>query len=243
MGIDLAAFDFLLRIVPALERKDRMVMLGRQSLHVAIPRLRNRADRLLDAYCPGLTLEALENANGGYAEPFFQRLGFDQVDSLDYSDFEGATLVHDLNTPLPKKLHRKYDLVFDGGTLEHVFDVKTALTNAYDLLAPGGSFIGISPGNNFFAHGFYQFSPDLVFSFWKRGMGCEVPECWVLPERPRDKPWQIFDPHETGHRVRVAGKMPAQRTYLAYVVHRPKRAKARSGVQQSDYTHRWAEDG
>ena len=49
-----------------------------------------------------------------FAEPFFEMLGAKHVDSLDFSTFEGATVQHDLNQPLPTALHAKYDLVFHG---------------------------------------------------------------------------------------------------------------------------------
>lgn len=239
MGIDLASLMFLSRVIPDLDQKSNMIMLGRQKLHFRIPRFQDAADAKLSDIETGLTIGSLSAIDNGFAEPFFQALGVAKIDSLDFSDFESATVLHDLNQPLPKKLHRKYDLVFDGGTLEHVFDVKTALTNAYNLLKPGGTFIGISPGNNFFAHGFYQFSPDIVFSFWGRSMGCDVSECWVLPERPKDRPWQIEDPFKSGHRLRVRGRMPHQRTYLAYVAHRPNRAKVADKVLQGDYSQKW----
>ena len=35
---------------------------------------------------------------------FFQRLGFESVDSLDQSTFENATIIHDLNKPLEKNV-------------------------------------------------------------------------------------------------------------------------------------------
>ncbi|MCV6824779.1 MULTISPECIES: class I SAM-dependent methyltransferase [Halocynthiibacter] len=220
-----------------------MLMLGRQGLHVNRPRLRRAANRLLDEFQPELTIEELEQEDG-FAEPLFEALGVQRVQSLDYSQFEGASFAHDLNTPIPSELVGKFDIVLDGGTLEHVFDVKTAMTNAFDLLAPGGTFIAASPGNNWFAHGFYQFGPELVFSFWKRTKGCEVLQCTFLPEFPRDAPFEIEDPYETKRRLRMAKKLVPQRCYLFYVVRKPLEASDVSETPlQGDYTHRWSEAG
>src|SRR5215216_2627648 len=55
-----------------------------------------------------------------YAETFLNALGADTVDSLDASGFEGATMVHDMNQPVPEPLKSRFDAVCDGGTIEHV---------------------------------------------------------------------------------------------------------------------------
>src|SRR5437763_3852117 len=52
----------------------------------------------------------------------FRALGFTSVESLDASDYEGADIVWDLNKAVPDSLKAKYDVVFDGGTSEHVFN-------------------------------------------------------------------------------------------------------------------------
>lgn len=36
-----------------------------------------------------------------FAEPFFESLGATSCESMDVSTYEGATLIHDLNEPLP----------------------------------------------------------------------------------------------------------------------------------------------
>ena len=239
MGIDYAGLTQILRLVPQLQSKKKMLMLGRQKMHFDVQHLRNLANLELEKLGTGATIESLTKESD-YSEAMWKMLGVESVESLDFSDYEGADIVHDLNKPLPKKYHGKYDLVFDGGTLEHVFDVKTSMTNAFDLLAPGGTLMAMSPGNNFFAHGFYQFSPDLVFSFWKRGCGCKVLECMFVPERPRDKAWTIEDPFETKRRVRMRGKQVPQRCYLYYAVQKPKQKPTQKGdVLQGDYTHLW----
>jgi SAM-dependent methyltransferase len=88
------------------------------------------------------------------------------VRALDYSAFENAEIVHDLNAPVAETLHGCFDLVLDSGTLEHVFDVRQSLANVARLLRPGGRVIHISPANNFANHGLYQFSPTLFFDYY-----------------------------------------------------------------------------
>lgn len=59
-----------------------------------------------------------------YAEPVFQYLGATTVESIDASGYEQATRVFDLNEPIPPELHGAYDVVFDGVTIEHIFNIK-----------------------------------------------------------------------------------------------------------------------
>ncbi|MEZ5566183.1 MAG: hypothetical protein R3F24_12020 [Gammaproteobacteria bacterium] len=58
------------------------------------------------------------------ARSFFQDIGIGQLDSLDIEGCEYVPeILHDLNTPLPDQFHNQYGLIFDPGTLEHVFDI------------------------------------------------------------------------------------------------------------------------
>jgi hypothetical protein len=98
---------------------------------------------------------------------FFAALGFSGAEGMDFSDYEGAEHIFDLNEPtLPTEFHRRYDLVWDGGTLEHVFHVPNALANIAKMLRPGGLVVHSSPCNNWVEHGFYQFSPTLMFDYY-----------------------------------------------------------------------------
>src|SRR5437660_12629324 len=112
-------------------RFGRVVTLGRQHAHLD-----------LDTY--GRLLARLgaprPRAGPAYAEEAWTALGATHIDAIDASDYQGATIVHDLNRPLPLALHAQFDLVFDGGTLEHVFDVATALKSCMELVKPHGRF-------------------------------------------------------------------------------------------------------
>jgi SAM-dependent methyltransferase len=97
---------------------------------------------------------------------FFRLLGLAEVQALDCSNFEGAEIVHDLNLPVPAGLHDRFDLIVDGGTLEHVFDIRQSLTNVARMLRGGGRIIHFSPASNWVNHGFYQFSPTLFYDYY-----------------------------------------------------------------------------
>ena len=58
-----------------------------------------------------------------YCETLMEKLGFGPMEAMDFSGFEGATILHDLNKPPAPELENQFDFIFDGGTIEHVFNV------------------------------------------------------------------------------------------------------------------------
>jgi hypothetical protein len=97
----------------------------------------------------------------------FSAIGFSSLEALDFSDYEGAEHIFDLNSDvLPSRLHHRYDLVYNGGTLEHVFHVPNALMNISKMVRAGGTVVHLLPCNNWVEHGFYQISPTLMFDYY-----------------------------------------------------------------------------
>ena len=76
----------------------------------------------------------------GFSEKFWSVLAGKEahVDSFDYSDYEHATVLHDMNKPIPDQHKNKYSVVFDGGTLEHVYNYTVGLHNAMNMTQRGG---------------------------------------------------------------------------------------------------------
>ena len=111
---------------------------------------------------------------------FFRRLGFSMVHSLDISDYEGADILHDLNLPLSSGSNNigMYNLIFDGGTMEHVFHVPNLLQNVFKLLAVNGRIVHSVPVD-LFNHGFYNFSSCLFEDFYTVN-NFEINACWIM---------------------------------------------------------------
>jgi len=104
-----------------------------------------------------------------HQDELFGRLGFATVESIDYYPDEKPTHVLDLNLPVPADLRGQFDLVYDGGTMEHCFNAPQVMRNAASLAASNGLVIHHVPMNNWVDHGFYQFSPTLFFDFYGAG--------------------------------------------------------------------------
>ena len=117
------------------------------------------------------------------AQTVLTLLGADTVKVADFSSYENPDYCIDLNNRIDPNYEQKFDVIFDIGTLEHIFDISTALENITKMLKPGGRIIFISPSSNSIDHGFYQFSPTLFYDFFSCN-GFENFSCYLLEYNP-----------------------------------------------------------
>jgi len=112
--------------------------------------------------------EGMVNPPAGYIdlERLIKLLGLGRLQTLDVSAYEGADLIADLNEPVPPELIGRFGLIVDGGTMEHVFDIRQGMTNTADMLRPGGRVVHVTPVNNHVNHGFVQVSPTLYHDYY-----------------------------------------------------------------------------
>lgn len=82
-----------------------------------------------------------------------------KVETIDYFD-EHADHKLDLNLPIPKNLHNRYDTVIDIGSLEHIFDTKQAMDNCFKMLKVGGFYMLHTPVQGYFRDGLHTFNPE-----------------------------------------------------------------------------------
>lgn len=235
MGLDVNGVRFMIAARQTGARFDRVLMIGRQQLNVYPARLK----ALLAA--AGLPTAAFDQPGPecAFAEPFLAALGAKDIQSLDVSDFEGAQIVHDLNLPLPEHLRGQFDMVYDGGTLEHVFNLPIALKNCMELLRPDGRLFLHTPANNLCGHGFYQFSPELFFRAFSAENGFEVERCVVHVIGPYGRWYEVSDPDKIRERVELITATPIHMLVQA----RRKEVKPvfARWPQQSDYAVLWQE--
>jgi len=95
----------------------------------------------------------------------FHALSDCKVVALDISDYEGAEIVHDLNVPLPDKYKGQFDFIFDGSSLDNIFNVTQALISLSELLRPGGRLLLYNASNSS-PTAYMQASPDWVFDYF-----------------------------------------------------------------------------
>ena len=234
MGLDDKGTQFLLAARRLGVSFERTVTIGRQQLYVTPPLLRRR----LGAFGIATTAEDTRRLfnEDGFAEPLLRLLGARQTVSIDASAYEGASRILDLNQPLPPDLEGAFTAVVDAGSLEHVFDVPTAMRNCMRMVAPDGYFLAITPANNMMGHGFYQFSPELFYRVFSRANGFTV-ERMLVTSTSSTHWFEVADPKAIGARVQLRGFRP---TYLCVAARRVEmRSVLGTPPQQSDYDTRW----
>jgi hypothetical protein len=91
---------------------------------------------------------------------FYRYLGFKQHVSSDFSDTR-ATYYLDLNEPVDE--WAKLEVVFDCGTLEHVFSIGQAMQTVHDLCADDGLMLHILPALGDINHGFWNVHPTVYY--------------------------------------------------------------------------------
>lgn len=179
------------------------------------------------------------HSDGMMAEGLLRFLGAREIDSFDYSDYEGATHVADMNRPIDPTFHRRYTTVLDGGSLEHIFNFPQAITNCMRMAAEGGHVVVCCPANNYFGHGFYQFSAELFFCVFSPENGFET-ERVVLIEDDQSCSgcFEVTDPALARQRVGFQSAISCQLYVQARKVKEVDLFA--TAPYQSDYVTAWA---
>lgn len=198
MGIDINALKFIAAANADGVDFRRTVMIGRQSMYVTREQV--------DAELPPTSGSAAEAAyDEAYAEWMLRRVGAEQIDSIDASDYEQANVIHDMNEPIPASLREKYGVVLEIGSLEHIFNFPVAIRNCMEMLEVGGRFVSVTVANNFCGHGFYQFSPDLYYRIFSPENGFEIEKLYVCDAFTDSKWYRAVDPAQLPIRGELVG--------------------------------------
>lgn len=236
MGLDTNGIKFLLSSHRNGISLRRTLMVGRQILNLDFQEFKRNLKGFA-LYKSDDQVENLLAVDGGYAEGFLKTLGAETIDSLDYSNYEGANLLHDMNLVIPDGLKRKYDLVLESGSLEHIFNFPVSMANCMEMVTEGGHLLIITPVNNIMGHGFYQFSPEVFYRVLNNRNGFEIEQMLIFEYSPDEKWYSVDDPKLVKQRVEL---MNSSATYLCV---RAKRIKVVDVLtqfpQQSDYEDAW----
>jgi SAM-dependent methyltransferase len=137
----------------------------------------------------------------------FQAAGMDRMVCLDVDPSRGIEVACDLNVPLD--VEPTYDLVIDGGTIEHCANIGQALMIAAQAVKPGGRVFH-SPPLSMMNHGFYNVNPTLLHDFYTQNG-------WAIEHLSgfRASNFEGFDVHPTAR-----GTMPPE-SALYFLARRP----------------------
>jgi len=231
MGIDNAAAKMLLllRNEPGVDFS-KTIILGRQHNYIG-PVLRRAVQSNFKLSRKSLPLES------EYADEFLETLGISNPSILDASDYEGASILHDLNKPIPSSLKCQFSTVIDIGSIEHVYNVPQAIQNLKDLCAVDGLILIVSPSNNWLGHGFYQFSPEFFFRTFDAPSGFEIRKLFLIKLKFTGNIWySLIDPKILGRRGTIVSR---RRCLIAVIATKVSASTTGLQPQQSDYESVW----
>lgn len=214
---------------------DKSLMLGRLNLYVK----KDDVASFINKYGGNVKNVNDVNLESEYSEPLFDILGAKSIDSIDYSDYEKASIIYDLNKPIPNELKNRFSLIVDGGTIEHVFNFPVAIKNCMEALSVGGHYVGITPTNNLMGHGFYQFSPELYYRIFSKENGFKMKEMLIAVNKENgNAEWfKVMDPLEVKSRVGLMNNSALSLTFVAEKIE--KKEIFTTTPQQSDYMSTW----
>ena len=169
---------------------------------------------------------------------FFELLGFSKLDSIDFSNYQGGSILHDLNEDVPHSLHGRYDWIIDAGTSEHIFALPKVLENYNKTLKTGGRIIHFLPSTNHVDHGFYMFSPSLFFDYYSANKW-EIECCYFvkkasLPFMNKRKLYEYVPGALGGYSRHLKGAWE-----VFFVAQKTARSTFDSPVQQGRYVGMW----
>src|SRR5512147_468500 len=241
MGITASTAALLARAREGGAWFDQTATIGRQSLALSDADLAKLARRL-NIPEPDWTAFAVDR----FCEDFFRHfLGARQVTSFDVSDYQNASVVHDLNRPIPPEYTEQFDALVDGGTIEHIFDIKQVLRNYMSLVRVGGNIFICTTANNLCGHGFYQFSAEFFYRVFSETNGFRVEQvCMIetpfhlVEKSPRQRIFEAADPMSVGKRMVIVTDKPVSiYVHARRIADRPLFAQLPC---QSDYRAGWA---
>jgi len=246
MGLTATDIDLLLDLRRRKQTIASIATIGSLSLYLHPPQLSRLRGIIADSRA------LAEYRWGDTADAILRDItGATQVTSIDMSDYQGSSIVHDMNRPLWESrpdLAGQFDLVIDGGTLEHVFNFPVAVRNLMFLVREGGHILTANPANNLCGHGFYQFTPELMHRLYAPSNGFRVDHVLLTESRhmsvemdPRPRSFRVVDPASLGRRILFRNRWPVMiRTLAERIGAEP---AAGLDVQQSDYVMAWSGSG
>ena len=234
MGLDVQTLRALLAAKNLGANFIRTATLGRQDLNMDA----NETYKVFNAFGHHLTgsSSSSNRQNTLTTDLVLNRLGAQQVRAVDNSDYEGASIVMDLGKPISDDYEESFSFVWDGGTLEHVFEFPTALKNCMRMVEKDGHLLIATVANGFCGHGFYQFSPELFYRTLNESNGFSI-EFMCFADAYGGNFFSIEDPEQMKTRLNFSSVLStylfvlAKRRAIVPIFERP--------VYQSDYAAKW----
>jgi hypothetical protein len=187
MAINSVILDLVLKVAAPIPRPCRMLCLGYPDMLVTEPQIA--------ALCGAEALAAMEFREDSQSilrwhslqsamsripetRSLFRTKGI-ETEFVDIVASRGFEMVADLNQPLPEAMRGSFDIVYDGGTMEHCFNVGQVMLNITAMAKKGGYIVHVNPGN-YYNHGFFNFNPTFYHDWYTQSGNRMASDCYAL---------------------------------------------------------------
>jgi SAM-dependent methyltransferase len=206
MGLHKQMARFIIREGKYAPIRGSVLLIGRQTVHLTLEGFFELMREEGVSVDPSIPVELDSTTLSGKEKSFisdryfFKTLGAAVVTAIDVSDYEGAEIVHNLDTPIPAHLEAKFDFICNGSVLDNMFNPVMGLSNISRMLAPGGRVVHFEHASNAVNMAYLQFSPNWFFDYYVVN-GYADCKTYVALFRDLDGPWDFYaclyhDKHE-----------------------------------------------
>lgn len=129
-------------------------------------------------------------------ETFFNLFTSLEITFIDVTDYEGASVVHDMCEPLPAHLKGKFDFVWNGSCLDNIFDAAAAQRNSCDLLASNGRIMTMEMANSHYGS-YCGFAQGWFFDYYaiNEFQSAEIYSCIFKLNHLWNGPFEVYTPN------------------------------------------------
>jgi len=136
MGLPAPLIDFFLKENEFIPIHGNLLTLGRQTILCSPEELSSKLQKFhinWDSSTASTDKETTQakSINDSYIDDrsFFSSFGSSKLSVLDVTDYEGATIIHDMSVPVPNEYQNRYEFIFNGSILDNMFDPAQAMRN------------------------------------------------------------------------------------------------------------------
>jgi hypothetical protein len=168
---------------------------------------------------------------------FFAAFGISDLHSMDVSPYEGADIIHDLNFSIPDELAGRFDFVIDGGTFDHLVDIRMSFQNLIRLLSPHGRTFMWNAASNFFPLCYFTFSPEVFEDIFRINNFSFCKTCLAVINEPAQREgWDLYQFGDLA-KERHHFTSPRSQMVLVYAKRKPESTHDQLPIQANYRTH------
>jgi hypothetical protein len=143
-----------------------------------------------------VTFEARQSIEQSFItdDSFYAAFTGSSYEIMDVTDYEGATIIHNLCQSVPDELMGRFDFIFNGSVLDNIFDPAAAMRHITQMLSPHGRVMHIEMASNLLFE-YLIYSPDWFLDYYVVNgfRNCRIYVCtFNNVEELKFGPWQVY---------------------------------------------------